>query len=239
MLESLESAIEEVSTKTQELEKDAKESDARRLASKARQLGRHVKSTLADATHVSSAVKEIVEKNRRHGEEIEKLKKENGEITERLVYLKSDFENFRKRSEKESYDSRDRAREGVILSILEVLDNFERALATGEKCSDRNFVKGVEMIYNMLLQNLGAEGLTVIPAKGETFDPFRHEAVERVHLEDKANNEIVQEIQKGYMLGTRVIRPSKVKVNIIIEKKEEVGEISSPTQESEDSLEEE
>lgn len=128
----------------------------------------------------------------------------------RLQRLQADFENFRKRNQKEREELAKYGAERLVCSLLPVLDNFERALtATGEESSLKT---GVEMIYRQLSEVLANEGLACIEAVGKEFDPNMHQAVMRVEAQEHGDNEVVEELQKGYLLKEKVIRPSMVKV---------------------------
>lgn len=140
--------------------------------------------------------------------EFKELKREYDDIKDTLQRLQAEFQNFRKRTEDEKSKFVSYATQDMIQKILPVMDNFELALET--KKEDTEFYKGVEMIYAQFKEILFEQGLTPIHAKGK-FDPNIHEAV-LVEDSKKENNSIIEELQKGYMLGNRVIRHSKVKI---------------------------
>ncbi len=144
----------------------------------------------------------IAEKNRLHEE-----------MAERLKRLQADFDNFRRRTRQEKEELSGIVTEGILLKLLPVIDNFDRALSTATDNADVvSFRSGVEMIYRQLFQSLEQLGLAPVKAVGETFNPQQHEAVMRVEAEDQADGLIVEEFQKGYMVRNKVIRPSMVKV---------------------------
>jgi len=129
---------------------------------------------------------------------------------DKFLRLAAEYDNFRKRSQKERLNLHKEATADAVIQFLPVYDNMERALSHETK--DEAFYKGVEMImtgFKSALENLG---VTEIPAVGETFDPERHNAV--LHIEDpeKGQGEIVEELQKGFKMGDKVIRFSMVKV---------------------------
>jgi molecular chaperone GrpE len=137
------------------------------------------------------------------------------EDRERLLRLHADFENLKKRSEKELAEQRRFASTAVVERLLPVIDNFERALAMeppGE--SDRSFREGVELICRQLLEELRREGLTPIDALGCTFDPNLHEAVETCSSGDHPPHTVIEEFLKGYRFQDRLLRPSMVKVSV-------------------------
>jgi molecular chaperone GrpE len=136
-------------------------------------------------------------------------KTEESNNLEQLQRLQAEFDNFRKRTEKEKYELLKNANEDLIVKLLGVLDNFELAL---EHVED----KGIKMIYSELYSILEKEGLNIIKTEGD-FDPKIHEAI--IQEEGKENEKIVEELQKGYILNDKVIRPSKVKITKTMEQK--------------------
>ncbi|MBO8136726.1 MAG: nucleotide exchange factor GrpE [Desulfotomaculum sp.] len=133
------------------------------------------------------------------------------EYYNRMIRIQADFDNFRRRTRQEKEELLKYSREEIIKELLPVLDNFERALASADKPGEE-FVSGVKMIYRQLQDILRKEGLEVIPAVGEQFDPNKHEAVMQVDSEEHDENVIVEELRCGYMLKGKVIRPAMVKV---------------------------
>ena len=137
----------------------------------------------------------------------------NEQLTvERDKYLRlaAEYDNFRKRSAKEREMIYNDARTNVITKLLPVYDNLERALKM--ECADESFYKGVEMIMTQLTKTLNDMGVEEIPAVGQPFDPNRHNAVMSVDNPEFDENTVVEEYQKGFMLGDRVIRFSTVVV---------------------------
>lgn len=139
------------------------------------------------------------------------LEAKNKEISKQLMILQADFQNYKRRMEKEKKDTVLYANEKLILSILSVVDNLERALENGKDRKDA-FYEGVEMIYKQLIQILQDSGLAEIESTGETFDHDLHQAVATVEEEGVEPGTIVTTLQKGYKLNDRVIRPSMVRV---------------------------
>ena len=143
--------------------------------------------------------------------EVQKLKAERDSLLDRLARLQAEFENARKRSAKEQQDFREYAVMDAVKSLLPLLDSFERALQTaGPEASD--FRGGVELIYKQLQDALVKQGLRPIPAKGEPFDPHLHQAIEMVDTTDAEDHHVLEELQRGYKLKDRLLRPSMVKV---------------------------
>lgn len=143
------------------------------------------------------------------------LRRQLEEVQGKYLRLAADFDNFKKRTERQSTDLVVRANQDLIGGLLPVLDNFSLALNSIE---DTSVQTGVKMIYEQLIGFLKSEGLEEIPSLGSDFDPCIHEAVSYIQSSDHDENVIVEEIRKGYKLKGKVIRPGMVKVNI---KKEE------------------
>ena len=145
------------------------------------------------------------------GGEFDKLKAERDMLVDRLARLQAEFENARKRSLKEQQDFREYALADAVKELLPTLDSFERALQTsaGDKSEFRG---GVELIYKQLQDALVKLGLRPIPAKGEPFDPHLHQAIEMVDTREAEDHHVLDELQRGYKLKDRLLRPSMVKV---------------------------
>lgn len=134
------------------------------------------------------------------------------ENTERLKRLQADFDNFRRRTRQEKEDLSSIVAQNIILELLPVLDNFERALSTASAQDAGGVLSGIEMIYRQFSRALEKNGLTAIEAVGSPFNPEQHEAVMRVEDSEKEDGTVVEELQKGYVVRGKVIRPSMVKV---------------------------
>lgn len=155
-------------------------------------------------------------------EKLEKKEKEYASLWDRYLRLQAEFDNYKKRTFKEKVEFVKFANEGLILELLDILDNFERGVKSAELKKDFGLLhQGVDMISKQLHTLLEAKGLKRIKSLGENFDPHQHEAVEVIEDEDEEASEgrIVEELQPGYMLNDRIIRPAKVKV---VRKKEKV-----------------
>jgi molecular chaperone GrpE len=142
--------------------------------------------------------------------ELQKLKAERDSLLDRLARAQAEFENARRRAAKEQQDFRDYAAADAIKPLLPVLDSFERALLV--KSDPADFRSGVELIYKQLQDALARAGVRAIPAKGEPFDPHVHEAIEMVETSDAADHEVIEELQRGYKIKDRLLRPAMVKV---------------------------
>ncbi|ARF67179.1 nucleotide exchange factor GrpE [Paenibacillus larvae subsp. pulvifaciens] len=146
--------------------------------------------------------------------ELEELREQVKEHQERYLRVQADFDNFRRRSRLEKEDFAKYASIKLIESLLPVIDNFDRALQSSKDTKDFDaLAKGIEMVYRQLDQVLTQEGLSPIEAVGEPFNPEFHQAIMQVESEDHEEGIIVEEVQKGYMLKDKVIRPSMVKVS--------------------------
>ena len=150
-------------------------------------------------------------------DELAKLKKDLEEKDEEIIELKShiqrlqaDFDNFRKQNDKQKQDLIRFANEGLIVKFLDVYEDMERALENST--NEEELREGLELIYSKMKNTLEKEGVEEIPAVGEKFDPFKHEALLTVDSPDHENNEIVDELMKGYTLKDKVIKYSKVRV---------------------------
>ena len=142
--------------------------------------------------------------------ELQRLKAERDSLLDRLARAQAEFENARRRATKEQQDFRDYAAADAVKSMLPVIDSFERALQV--KSDPADFRSGVELIYKQLQDALAKLGVRAIPAKGEPFDPHVHEAIEMVETSDAADHEVLEELQRGYKIKDRLLRPAMVKV---------------------------
>ena len=131
--------------------------------------------------------------------------------SEKYTRLMADFQNFRKRTDKEKADVYSYANEKIMTDLLTVLDNFERAL--GSECKDDAYAEGMKMIFKQFTDILTASGLEEIDAVGQDFDPNFHHAVLTDNNADFDSGKVTEVLQKGYKLNGKVIRPSMVKVN--------------------------
>jgi molecular chaperone GrpE len=143
--------------------------------------------------------------------EIDRLKAERDTLLDRLARLQAEFENARKRTAREQQEFREYALADAVKAILPTLDSFERALQT--RAADKTeFRSGVELIYKQLQDTLAKLGLRPIPAKGEPFDPHLHQAIEMVDTSEAEDHHVLEELQRGYKLKDRLLRPSMVRV---------------------------
>ncbi|REK77427.1 nucleotide exchange factor GrpE [Paenibacillus paeoniae] len=142
------------------------------------------------------------------------LVKQAEEAQQRYLRAQADFDNFRRRTVKEKEELAQYASMKLINQLLPVVDNFERAIAASSSNNDfESMAKGVDMIFRLMSQTLDAEGLKPIVAVGEPFNPEFHQAIMQVESDEYEEGIVVEEVQKGYMLKEKVLRPAMVKVS--------------------------
>lgn len=157
-----------------------------------------------------SGVKQLITKLEEESKKVNQRDKTIEELTDTLKRLQAEFENYKKRADKERIEFMKYANAGVIAHLLPVIDSFDIAL---KSTADREkFIEGIKMIYAQLYSVLESEGLRPIKAIGEKFDPYRHEVLMKEES-GKPEETILEEFQKGYMLNDRVLRHSKVKIS--------------------------
>jgi molecular chaperone GrpE len=143
-------------------------------------------------------------------------KKRSEDYLTRLRYLQADFENFKKRQEREVEQTKNYGNERLVIALLDIVDELELAVKNGEiSTSPESLIEGVEMTLKKLRKVLEQEGVTPIESpEGKVFDPTRHNAIAAVERDDVADSTVVEEIRKGYMMRGKVIRPTIVKVAV-------------------------
>jgi molecular chaperone GrpE len=145
-------------------------------------------------------------------DELAKLRRERDEYYDRLLRKTAEFDNFRKRVERERIEHREWVAADIISGILRILDDFERALKADAPPEAQPYRAGVEMIHKQLLDLIKRHGATPIDALGADFDPTLHEAVAYEETPGAREGEVVAEFVRGYKLGDRLLRPAMVKV---------------------------
>jgi molecular chaperone GrpE len=150
-------------------------------------------------------------------EEYEQLKADALKAKEhwdRFLRQQADFENIRKRLEREKQEFQKFAHEDIVVELLGILDDLERSVEAAEAGQENfdAFLKGIEMILAHLYEILKHKGVTPIAAKGKKFNPHEHEALMQTETKDHDDEEVIEELQKGYKIGDRVIRTAKVRV---------------------------
>ena len=145
--------------------------------------------------------------------EIDKLKKEAEEYKDKWLKVHAEYENTRKRLEKEKHDHIKFANEDIISKLFPIMDNFDMAFAAMEKAEDKEAVmEGIKLVQKEFHRVLEENGVERIETVGKEFDPNLHEAVQAVETEEVPDGEIVEEVRSGYLLNGRILRPAKVKV---------------------------
>ena len=158
---------------------------------------------------ISQCNKEKAEQN----QELEKLQQDFDNLNNQYLRLAADFDNYRKRQDQERTSWISYGAEDAMKKLIEVLDNFDRAKLSINNSEDINQVKeGFNVLYNQMFDNLSKLGLEVIEAQGNEFDPNFHEAVMQTPTCEHPENHVIMELQKGYKLGDKVLRPTMVNV---------------------------
>lgn len=167
----------------------------------------------ADATSSAESVDAEVVQPGTAGE-LEKLRRTAEENYTKFLRTQADFDNFRRRTRTEKEEMAKYASSKVIEALLPTLDNLERAVSSSKTSSDLEALqKGVEMVLRQFTQVLQSEGLQAVETVGKPFDPMIHQAVMQVNDDSQEDGIVVEELQKGYQLKDKVIRPAMVKVN--------------------------
>lgn len=146
------------------------------------------------------------------GDELSALRRERDDLHDRLLRTAAEFDNYRKRTERDRRDWSDAAAREVIQDLLPVVDDLERALAASAGTADRVLRDGVELIHRQLLDALRRRGVVALDTVGQPFDPEWHEAAASEPAGDRPDGEITAEVRRGYRLGDRLLRPAMVKV---------------------------
>lgn len=144
--------------------------------------------------------------------EREQLLAEKAELQDLLLRARAEFDNFRRRAERERFEYTQFATMDLVRELLPVLDDFERALQV--KTADDSYAKGVELIYNRFAETLKKLGLEPIETVGRIFDPNQHEAIGRVVSEEHEDQTVLAEMQKGYNFKGKLLRPAWVQVAV-------------------------
>jgi molecular chaperone GrpE len=144
--------------------------------------------------------------------ERDQLAKEKADLQDRLLRARAEYDNARRRAERERSDFLQFAAMDLVKDLLPVLDDFERALKV--ETTDRNYAKGVELIYQRMYESLKKLGLEPIETKGCVFDPNLHQAVERVQTEEVDDQTVLGEFQRGYNFKGKLLRPAMVRVAV-------------------------
>lgn len=144
--------------------------------------------------------------------ERDRLAKERADLYDQLLRRTAEFDNLRRRAQREKTEFAEYAGAEVVRELLPVLDDFERALKL--EAADKDYAKGVELIYNRLFEALRKFGLEPIEAVGKKFDPNHHHAVDKVATEEVEDETVLEELQRGYNFKGRLLRPAMVRVAV-------------------------
>jgi len=145
-------------------------------------------------------------------DELEKLAAEKADLKNTLLRLQADFDNYRKRIDRERHHERHRGAEVLVENLLPVLDGFDRAISAHRDAAHDEFRKGFELIRKQMLDVLSKQGLQKIETEGKPFDPNFHHAIERVETSDQPDDTVLEELQAGYVFHGKVLRPAMVRV---------------------------
>jgi molecular chaperone GrpE len=146
--------------------------------------------------------------------QVDQLSQERTTLLDQLLRRQAEFENYRRRVDRERAETYARSRAEVVLELLPVIDNFERALASLEHSGNdaTSLHQGIELIHRQLNDALAKFGLEPVESVGQTFDPNLHEAVSAEPSAEHEENTVIAEFERGYKLGEKLLRPAKVKV---------------------------
>jgi len=188
-----------------------------------------------DLKKANKMVKELEKKVEDLEKQIETLTAEKQGVFEQLQRVSADYANFQKRAPRQIADSVAYEKKSILRSLLPSIDNFEHALshapsANNEEALD-NIIKGIQLVFDHMLDALKGQGVKRIEALGQPFDPNLHEAMMRRSEPDKEDNIILEVYQAGYMMGEQVLRPSKVIVNKI-EQEKPAEEVTEPQEDN-------
>jgi molecular chaperone GrpE len=150
--------------------------------------------------------------DRRQPASIEALQGERDALQDRLLRMAAEFDNYRKRIDRERREQSDAAAEGVLLDLLPIVDDLERALQAPAAGDAQAYRAGVELIHRQMLDVLRRRGVTTIETEGADFDPRLHQAVTQEQSDSHREGQIMEELRRGYKLGDRLLRAAMVKV---------------------------
>jgi molecular chaperone GrpE len=171
-----------------------------------------------DAADTTGTAESIVQESSAQGgplgAQVARLKAEKDELTKTMMRRQADFENYRKRIERDREEEQRRGVARLHTDLITVLDAFERALKAHDDPAYEEYRKGLELIYRQMWETLARHGLERIPAAGAIFDPHFHQAIERVETREHPDGAILEVFQDGYLFHGRVLRPSIVRVAV-------------------------
>lgn len=157
----------------------------------------------------------------------ERENRREAELLTRLKYMQADFENYRKRTEKDMREKEENSSKGLVLRLLSVLDELDLAVKHSKDNAGRaELQEGIEMVQKNLYSALESAGLQKIDTVGQPFDPAKHEAIEKIQGSSPGSDVVVEELRTGYMFRGRIIRPSMVKVELAMKEPVDGGKTS-------------
>lgn len=176
--------------------------------------GHQIKNNKENTVKKEAADMAVTEQDRVMDEKVQQAgEKELADLKDKYLRLYAEFENYKKRAQKDREELVKYGNEALLYEILPVLDNLEMALKHSENSVSENLVKGVEITLREFLRITEKFGLVPIPALGKPFEPALHHAMSQVEKEDVEDKTVVEEFRKGYMLADKVLRPSLVSVS--------------------------
>lgn len=146
--------------------------------------------------------------------DVAKLAQDLDDLRQTLLRRQADFDNYRKRIERERVDDGKRATARVVEALIPIVDGFEHALAAHREAEYENYRKGFELIYKQMIDNLAKLGVERIDPAGQQFDPHQHQAVDRAESKEAPDGTVLQVFQAGYLFNGRVLRPAMVRVSV-------------------------
>jgi len=157
--------------------------------------------------------KELEQKIKELEEQLATEQQKSKDYLTRLKYLQADFENFRRRSEKQVQDAVSRSNENLVCSLIAVVDDFENAISAGEKTENKDaLLEGIRLVHKKLDCLLANEGLERLECVGKQFDPVRHEVLAQIPTNDHESGTVIEEARKGFVFKGKVLRPSVVTI---------------------------
>jgi len=187
---------------------DREQDQVLQTSSEEQQNGTHESLPPADSQDVAQEAQGGVAR-----QEYERVSQERDALLDRLARLQAEFENYRKRNAREQAEFRDYAVADALKNFIPVLDNFDLALRSQKsEAADPALRSGIELIRKQMEDALAKLGVQVVPAQGSTLDPRMHEDIELVESNDHADHEVIDELQRGYKLKDRLLRPAMVRV---------------------------
>ena len=167
-----------------------------------------------ESSDVEQTAESVAADTAKANAELAKLAADLDELRQTLLRRQADFDNYRKRVEKERFEDSKRATARVVEGLIPVIDGFEHALAAHREAEYENYRKGFELIYKQLLDHLAKLGVERLDPVGKPFDPHLHQAVDRAETKDHEDGTILQVFQPGYVFHGRVVRPAMVRVAV-------------------------